>query len=56
MSISPQLLKILACPRCLNGVRLNKTGDGLICNTCHLVYEIKDNIPIMLISEARKAG
>ncbi|MBF0475377.1 MAG: Trm112 family protein [Deltaproteobacteria bacterium] len=56
MSISPQLLKILACPRCLNGVRLNKTGDGLICNTCHLVYEIRDNIPIMLISEARKAG
>ncbi|MBF0509323.1 MAG: Trm112 family protein [Deltaproteobacteria bacterium] len=54
MPISPQLLEILACPRCLNGVRLNKTGDGLICDTCHLVYEIRDDIPIMLISEALK--
>ncbi|MBF0495122.1 MAG: Trm112 family protein [Deltaproteobacteria bacterium] len=56
MSISTQLLEILACPQCLNGVRLNETGDGLICDTCCLVYEVKDDIPIMLISEAKKAG
>jgi len=32
---------------------LNETGDGLICDKCKLMYEIKDDIPIMLIEEAR---
>ena len=30
-----------------------RKGDGLICETCRLVYEIKDDIPIMLIDEAK---
>ncbi len=27
--------------------------DGLICDKCRLLYEIKDDIPIMLIDEAK---
>ena len=34
-------------------IRLNDKGDGLICETCRLLYEIKDDIPIMLIDEAK---
>ena len=34
-------------------LRLNEAGDGLICEACKLVYEIKDDIPIMLIEEAK---
>jgi hypothetical protein len=53
MAVSTELLNILACPKCKSEVRLNETGDGLICNACKLLYEIKDDIPIMLINEAK---
>jgi uncharacterized protein YbaR (Trm112 family) len=53
MPISKELLEILACPKCKGDIRLNETGDGLICEKCCLVYEIKDDIPIMLIDEAK---
>ena len=51
--IKKELLDILACPKCKGAVELNDTSDGLICRACRLVYEIKDDIPIMLIDEAR---
>ena len=53
MAISPELLEILACPKCKGDIYLNETDDGLICDHCRLLYEIKDDIPIMLIDEAK---
>lgn len=53
MAISSELLEILACPKCKGGIHLNAAGDGLVCDHCKLVYEIRDDIPIMLIDEAR---
>ena len=53
MAISKELLDILACPKCKGEIRLNEAGDGLICDRCKLLYEIRDNIPIMLIDEAK---
>jgi uncharacterized protein YbaR (Trm112 family) len=52
MTISKDLLDILACPKCKGDIHLNQTGDGLICEACRLMYPIKDDIPIMLIDEA----
>ncbi len=52
--ISKELLDILACPKCKGEVSLTEQEDGLVCEKCKLFYEIKDNIPIMLIEEARK--
>jgi uncharacterized protein YbaR (Trm112 family) len=54
MAISQELLEILACPKCKEDIRLNETGDGLICDHCKLLYRIKEDIPIMLIDEAVK--
>jgi len=54
MAINKELLKILACPKCKGGIRLSEEGDGLICDTCKLLYPIKDDIPIMLSEEAEK--
>jgi hypothetical protein len=56
MAISKELLEILACPKCRGDIRLNDTGDGLICEHCRLLYEIKDDIPIMLVEEAKPLG
>jgi uncharacterized protein len=53
MAINPELLEILACPKCKGDLHLSPAGDGLICDRCRLVYEIRDDIPIMLIDEAR---
>ena len=53
MTISQELLDILACPKCKGDIYLNSTKDGLICEKCKLLYEIKDGIPIMLIDEAK---
>jgi uncharacterized protein YbaR (Trm112 family) len=53
MAISQELLEILACPKCKGNIYLNDTLDGLICDHCKLLYEIKDDIPIMLIDEAK---
>ncbi|MCU0600891.1 MAG: Trm112 family protein [Desulfobacterales bacterium] len=53
MAISNDLLKILACPKCKGEIYLNNTQDGLICDKCRLMYEIRDDIPIMLIEEAK---
>jgi uncharacterized protein YbaR (Trm112 family) len=54
MAISKELLEILACPKCKGELRLTEKEDGLICGHCRLLYEIRDDIPIMLIDEARK--
>lgn len=51
--IKKELLDILACPKCKGPVKLTDTEAGLVCETCKLIYEIKDGIPIMLIDEAK---
>jgi uncharacterized protein YbaR (Trm112 family) len=56
MALNKELLDILVCPKCKGDIRLNDAGDGLICERCRLVYEIRDDIPIMLIDEARPLG
>jgi uncharacterized protein len=54
MGISKELLEILACPKCKGDLRLTQAEDGLICEKCRLLYEIREDIPIMLIDEAKK--
>ena len=54
MALSKELLDILACTKCKGEIRLNEAGDGLICDSCKLLYEIRDDIPVMLIEEAKK--
>lgn len=56
MAISKELLEILACPKCKGDIRLNESGTGLICDSCKLLYHIKDDVPVMLIDEAEKIG
>ena len=53
MSVSQELLDIRACPKCKGDIYLSERKDGLICDACKLEYEIKDDIPIMLIDEAK---
>jgi LSD1 subclass zinc finger protein len=52
MAISADLLEILICPSCRAKVELKPDGSGLKCVSCHRVYPVRDDIPVMLIDEA----
>ena len=54
MPISKELLDILVCPRCKGKIYVSETGDGIICDQCRLLYPISDDIPVMLIEEAKQ--
>jgi uncharacterized protein YbaR (Trm112 family) len=53
MAISKELLEILVCPLCKETVELQKDEKGLKCVKCHRVYPIQDDIPVMLIGDAK---
>lgn len=53
MAVSQELLDILVCPLCKAPVHLTADQSGLKCEQCRRVYPIKDDIPVMLIDEAR---
>lgn len=48
------LLKILVCPKTKEKLEYDKKNSELISKSAKLAYPIKNGIPIMLISEARK--
>ncbi len=52
MTLSPQLLAILVCPKCKGEVEYRETEASLVCPRCGLRYPIRDEIPIMLLDEA----
>ncbi len=49
-----QLLEILACPLCKGKLVLHSNKDELVCRFDKLVYPIRNNIPVMLVDEARR--
>jgi len=53
MPINQELLDILACPVCIVPVKLTSDGQGLKCSKCRRVYPIRDDIPVMLVDEAK---
>ena len=52
MSLSPELLAILVCPRCKGALEYREREASLTCHACRLRYPVRDDIPIMLIDEA----
>ncbi len=53
MSISPDLLKILVCPKSKGPLEhYEGPPEVLVCRASRLVYSVQDGIPVMLIDEA----
>ena len=48
------LLKILVCPKSGHSLEYSRDTDELICKKSRLAYPIRNNIPILLIEEARE--
>jgi len=53
MTLSKELLDILACPACKQPVKHDAAKQMIVCSECKLGYPIKDEIPVMLIDEAQ---
>ena len=56
LELDSTLLGILACPACHGNLSVDYDAKELVCSStqCALAYPIRDNIPIMLIDEARR--
>ena len=53
MALSQDLLDILACPQCKGPVTYFPAAQEICCDACHLAFPVRDDIPVMLIDEAR---
>ena len=53
MKLDPALLEILACPQCRSPLRVDDPADELVCTGCGLAYPVRDDIPVLLVDEAR---
>ena len=55
MKIDSWLLEVLACPKCHSTLRADDAASELVCTgaDCGLAYPVRDDIPVLLIDEAR---
>ena len=53
MPLHPDLKAVLACPKCRGELQFHEEKGEIHCLACRLVYPIKDDIPVMLIDEAK---
>ena len=54
MTIEQWLLDLLVCPKCKGELTHEaEPEESLVCPRCRLRYEVRENIPILLIDEAK---
>lgn len=53
-NVDPKLLDLLVCPLTKGRLSLDRQRNELVSESARLAYPIRDGIPIMLVSEARK--
>ncbi|MEM7366353.1 MAG: Trm112 family protein [Pseudomonadota bacterium] len=53
MPVDKRLLAILVCPICKGRLEYEREAEELICRADGLAFPVRDDIPVMLESEAR---
>ena len=54
MNLDPALLEIIVCPDCHGDLAVDEAASELVCTACGLAYPVKDDIPVLLVVEARR--
>jgi uncharacterized protein YbaR (Trm112 family) len=54
VNLDPALLDILACPNCRATLRADDDAAELVCTSCGFAYPVRDDIPVLLVDEARR--
>jgi uncharacterized protein len=52
--VDPKLLELLVCPLTKGRLSYDREHNELVSEKARLAYPIRDGIPIMLMSEARR--
>jgi uncharacterized protein YbaR (Trm112 family) len=55
MNLDPALLEVLVCPACRASLRPDDAASELVCAGCGRAYPVRDDIPILLVDEARQS-
>lgn len=53
MALSDDLLEIIVCPKCKGELKYNRKDETLTCDSCRLTFRVEDDIPVLLIDEAK---
>ena len=54
MNLDPALLEIIVCPDCHGDLAVDEAASELVCTACGLAFPVKDDIPVLLVDEARR--
>jgi uncharacterized protein YbaR (Trm112 family) len=54
VNLDPALLDIIVCPSCRGTLAVDEADSELSCTSCGLAYPVRDDIPVLLVDEARK--
>lgn len=54
MNLDPALLEIICCPDCHGDLAVDEAASELVCTGCGLAYPVRDDIPVLLVDEARR--
>ena len=53
MTLTPDLLEILVCPKCKGDLEYRTDPESLVSHHCRRVYAVEDGNPNMLNEEAK---
>ena len=53
MALSAELKQILVCPQCKGELEFHEEQHEIHCKACRLSFRIEDDIPVMLVEQAR---
>ena len=54
MNLDPLLLEVIVCPACHGSLTPDDAASELVCSECGLAYPVRDDIPVLLVDEARR--
>lgn len=55
MNLDPKLLDLIVCPACHAHLAADEATSELVCTGCGLAYPVRDDIPVLLVDEARQS-
>ena len=56
MNLDAKLLDLIVCPSCHADLVVDEAAEELVCTGCGLAYPVRDDIPVLLVDEARQTS
>lgn len=53
MNLDSRLLDVIVCPACHGALAVDEQAEELVCGSCSRAYPVRDDIPVLLVDEAR---